>query len=287
MTKDSQNPEPETTGHEWDGITELNNPMPRWWLLTFYATILWGIGFTIAYPAWPLLHGATHGLLNYSSRAAVAAEIRKYASANAPIEAKLVAAPLAEIDQDAQLHRYAVNGGKAVFMTFCAQCHGAGAAGVIGKGYPNLLDDDWLWGGSIKAIYTTVKHGIRDAQDPDTRQSQMPAFGEFLKAAEIDDLANYVRALSAQSHDAEKAKAGAALFADNCAACHSASGTGGREFGAPNLTDPIWLYGGDMASLTTTITYAHGGVMPAWNQRLSEAQIRQVAIYVHDLGGGE
>lgn len=276
-----------TTGHSWDGIEELNNPLPRWWLWTWYLCIIFGIGYSIAYPAWPMLTRATPGLLGASSRADVAAEIKRFDDANAAVKGKLVAADLTAIGSDPELASYAMNAGAAVFRTNCAQCHGSGAAGVVGKGYPNLLDDDWLWGGDITAIHTTVTHGVRNTTDPEARFSQMLTFGEILKPEEIDQVVQHVRAISGQENDATMAAAGAKIFADNCAVCHTDAGTGNRDFGAPNLTDAIWLYGGDVATLTKTVTYARFGVMPNWNARLSEDQIRSVAFYVHSLGGGE
>lgn len=277
--------DPDTTGHSWDGIEEFNNPLPRWWLWTLYATIIWAIGYAILYPAWPLISRATPGLLGYSTRAEVAADIKTFEEANAPIEAKLVATSLDAIAADPELANYTRNAGAAVFRINCAQCHGAGAAGA--KGYPNLLDNDWLWGGSIDAIYRTVSHGIRNTTDPDARFSQMPAFGEILSPDEIGEVVNHVRAISGQDHDAALAAKGATIFADNCAVCHGENGHGDREQGAPNLTDAIWLYGGDVDTLTTTVTKARFGVMPAWTRRLSEADVRAVASYVHGLGGGE
>ena len=277
--------DPETTGHVWDGIQEFNNPLPRWWLWALYLTIIWGIGYVIAYPAWPLISGATPGLLGYSTRANVAKEIQRFEDANAPVEAKLVAADLPAIATDPELANFAKNAGGAVFRTRCAPCHGAGGAGA--RGYPNLLDNDWLWGGTMEDIHQTVSHGIRNTTDPDARYSQMPAFGEFLEPEEIDAVVNYVLAISGQDHDAGLAEAGAVVFADNCAACHGEDGTGDREQGAPNLTDAIWLYGGDPATLTETVTKARFGVMPAWAGRLSESDIRAVTAYVHGQGGGE
>lgn len=286
-TKKQDNQEVETTGHSWDGIEEYNNPLPRWWLWTFYATIVWGVLYTIAYPAWPLISKATPGLLGYSTRAEVAETIATFDAMNAPVEEKLVAADLTAISADAELNNYATNAGAAVFQTWCAQCHGSGAAGVQASGYPNLLDDDWLWGGDIEAIHYTVSHGIRNEQDPDARYSEMPAFGEILEEEEIAQVVQYVRSLSNQDHDASLAGLGATVFADNCAACHMEDGTGDREQGAPNLTDAIWLYGGSEEAITHTVNFARFGVMPNWSARLSEADIRAVATYVHSLGGGE
>ena len=285
-----------TTGHEWDGIEELNNPLPRWWVWVFYLTIIWGIGYTVAYPAWPLITEATPGMLGASTRADVAADIARFDAQNAEVKAKLVATDLAAIAQDQDLNAYAMQAGKSVFMNNCAQCHSAGGQGVEGKGYPNLLDNDWLWGGDLEAIHTTITHGIRNTVDPDARLSQMPAFGKdgILDATQIGQVVDYVLKLSGQEHDAAAATAGATVFADNCAACHGEDGKGLRDVGAPNLTDAIWLYGGDRETITQTVTNARYGIMPAWGYaaeglapRLTEDQIRSVAVYVHALGGGE
>jgi cytochrome c oxidase cbb3-type subunit 3 len=282
-----QQAEPETTGHEWDGIKEYNNPLPRWWLWTFYGTIVWAVLYTIAYPAWPMIARATPGLLGYSTRAEVAADIQAFRDANADLETRLVAADLTAIPADPELNNFAVRGGAAVFRTNCSQCHGSGAAGALG--YPNLLDDDWLWGGDLESIHATVAHGIRNTTDDEARYSEMPRFGadELLSDEEIDQVVQHVLAISNQPHDASLAEAGAAIFADNCIACHGEEGLGDTALGAPNLTDAIWLYGGDVASVTESVANARFGVMPNWNTRLSEAQIRQVTVYVHQLGGGE
>lgn len=285
MSKKDDDLDYETTGHEWDGIKEYNKPLPRWWLWTFYATIVWGVLYTIAYPAWPGIKEATPGILGFSTRAQVAEEIAAFEEANAGINTQLASVELTEIAQDAELNQYAQNAGAAVFRTWCAQCHGSGAAGA--KGYPNLLDDDWLWGGDIEAIHTTIVHGIRNEEDPDARWSQMPAFGEMLAEDEINQVVNYVMSLSGEPQDASQVAAGETVFLDNCAACHMDDGTGDRWQGAPNLTDAIWLYGGDFETFKETVTYSRFGVMPPWTDRLSEAEIRAVATYVHGLGGGE
>lgn len=280
--------EVETTGHSWDGIEEYNNPLPRWWLYTFYACIFWGVLYTIAYPAWPLVKSATPGLLGFSTRANVEDEIQKFDEMNAPIEAKLVAAELTEIPNDPELINYTRNAGEAVFQTWCAQCHGSGAAGVKASGYPNLLDDDWLWGGTLDEVYLTIAHGIRNEDDPDARYSEMPVFGEILEEEEIAQVVQYVLKLSGdQTADATLAAAGETIYLDNCAACHMEDGTGDIYQGAPALNDAIWLYGGSVEAITHTVTYSRYGVMPPWSQRLSEADVRAVATYVHQLGGGE
>lgn len=280
--------EVETTGHSWDGIEEYNNPMPRWWLLTFYACVVWALIYTIFFPAWPMLSRATAGVLGYSSRANVAAEIAQFEDANAAIQARLVETDLDAIQSDPELVSYTNNAGAAVFRTWCAQCHGSGAQGAQNLGYPSLLDDDWLWGGTIDDIHTTITHGIRNETDPDARYSQMPAFGAdgILSNEEIDQVVAYVQSISGQEADATLAEAGSVIFQDQCAACHGEDGTGDQSVGAPNLTDAIWLYGGDSATLHDTIANARFGVMPAWHGRLSEAQIRAVASYVYGLGGG-
>ncbi|MDF1873618.1 cytochrome-c oxidase, cbb3-type subunit III [Vannielia sp.] len=281
--------EVETTGHSWDGIEELNNPLPRWWLWTFYATIVWAIGYTIAYPAWPMVKQATAGVIGFSTRAQVAEEIARFEAQNGPMRDRLVGAELTEISADPELNSFAQNAGGAVFRTWCAQCHGSGANGA--KGYPNLLDDDWLWGGDIEAIHTTIAHGIRNEEDGDARYSEMPAFGrdEMLEPEQITQVVNYVMSLSGEPQDASMVEEGAVVFEENCASCHMEDGTGDREQGAPNLTDAIWLYGGDYDTLMDTVVNARFGVMPSWsyNDRLSEAEIRAVATYVHSLGGGE
>lgn len=275
----------ETTGHSWDGIEEYNNPLPRWWLWTFYATIVWALAYMVAYPAVPLLKQASPGLFGYASRAELESELVHFKSANAPLDSALAEIDLAMIKDQSDLAHYATTGGAAVFRTFCAQCHGSGAAGA--KGYPNLLDDDWLWGGSLPAIYQTIRHGVRAAEDDDTRASEMPAFGEILEPAEITDVSHYVMSISGGTYNPSLVTSGKAIFADNCADCHGATGTGNREFGAPNLTDALWLYGGGQKGVADTIVAGRKGMMPAWKDRLTESQLRQVAFYIHQLGGGE
>lgn len=288
MTKvpPKQEGDPDTTGHSWDGIEEFDNPMPRWWLWTFYITIIWGIGYTIAYPAWPLVSSATAGILGYSTRGEVITEIAAVEEANAGINAQLAEAEITEISLNPELNSYAVSAGAAVYRTWCTQCHGSGAGGAVG--YPNLLDNDWLWGGSVEAIYLTVAHGIRNEEDPDARYSEMPVFGDILEEDEIAQVANYVMTLSGGTPvDAAASQAGEAIYADNCTACHGENGLGNNDLGAPNIADQIWLYGGDYDTLVETVTYSRYGVMPPWQQRLSEAELRAVSLYVHQLGGGE
>lgn len=275
----------ETTGHSWDGIEELNTPLPRWWLWTLYLTIIWGIGYSVAYPAWPMISGATSGLLGWSTRANVAQDIDAHAQKNAQLVADLLGTDMEALPQGADLNRYAIARGGAVFRANCSQCHGSGAAGA--KGYPNLLDDDWLWGGAMADIEYTVRHGIRNEQDVDARYSQMPAFGAILGKDDIAAVVEHVIALSSSNFDVALAQTGAEVFADNCSACHGDAGQGDRSQGAPNIADAIWLYGSDRQALTQTVTNARFGVMPPWGGRLEEADIRAVSAYVHSLGGGE
>jgi cytochrome c oxidase cbb3-type subunit III len=281
--------EVETTGHSWDGVEELNNPLPRWWVWVFYSTIVWGLGYSVAYPAWPLLTAATPGLLGASTRADVAAEIQRFDKANAAIKTKLVEADLTAIAADPELVQFAKNAGEAVFRTNCTTCHGAGAAGVMGKGYPNLLDNDWLWGGDMESIHTTIAHGVRNTTDGEARYSEMPKFGVdgLLEPAQIAEVVEHVLQISGQEHDAVLASAGATVYAENCVGCHMEDGVGDPTQGAPNLTDAIWLYGGSREAIAYTVENARFGVMPNWGSRLSEDEIRAVAFYVHGLGGGE
>lgn len=275
----------ETTGHVWDGIEELNTPLPRWWLWTFYATVVWGVLYSIFFPAWPLINGATAGILGWSTRGDVAAEIARVDLSNAELRESLVGIDLGVLEENGALHRFAVQAGASVYANNCSQCHGAGAAGVQAAGYPNLLDDDWLWGGQIVDIADTVRHGIRNEEDPDARWSEMPAFGDMLEDTEIATLVSYVRSLSGLEES--PGAAGETLFLDNCASCHGDEGLGDRAVGAPNLRDAIWLYGGTPEAVRETIAYSRFGVMPPWGERLGEAQVRAVAAYVHGLGGGE
>ncbi len=277
----------ETTGHEWDGIKELNNPLPRWWLWTFYATIIWSIGYVIAYPAIPLLTDATKGVLGYSSRAEVAAEMATVEAGRADKTARIAELPVGRIAEDRELYQFAVSAGRSAFKVHCSQCHGSGAAGS--PGYPNLNDDDWLWAGTVEGIAETIRHGVRFAGDENSRFAEMPAFGrdQLLAKDEIADIAAYVASFSDIDHDKAMARRGEPLYAANCAACHGAKGEGDREQGAPNLRDPIWLYGGTLDEIIVQIGAPRHGVMPGWGERLGDGLVKQLAVYVHSLGGGE
>ena len=282
-------PEPAKTGHVWDGIEEYDNPMPRWWLWTFYITVAWAIVYMILYPAFPLVNRATPGILGHSTRADVAREISDFETRNQVWFDRLVQTEVAELREDPELERFAVQAGRALFAAHCSQCHGAGGAGVQAAGYPNLLDDDWIWGGTLEDIHWTIAHGIRNDDDPNAHWSQMPAFGVdgLLDRAEIDQVVEFVLALSGQPHDAELAEAGAEVYEWNCASCHMDDGSGDYFGGAPALNNQIWLYGGDRASIRESVYYSRFGVMPAFAQRLREAEVRALSVYVHQLGGGQ
>ena len=277
----------ETTQHEWDGIKELNNPLPRSWLWGLYGTILFSIGYTIVYPAWPGITTNTKGIWNWSSRGELATELSQVEESRQVLGDQLVSVELEDVNQNSDLLQFAVNGGQSAFKVYCSQCHGSGANG--GTIYPSLIDDDWIWGGTLEDIYITLQHGIRYDQDDDTRLSEMPRYGadELIERNEILDVAWYVRQMSGQEFDAEAAARGQTVFADNCAACHGEKGEGIRELGAPNLSDAIWFYGNSHEQIVAQISDPKQGVMPGWTGRLSEVTIRQLTHYVHSLGGGE
>lgn len=275
----------DTTGHEWDGIKELNNPLPRWWVWTFYATIVWALAYTIAYPAWPLISSATGGMLGYSSRGEIKKELAAAQEAKRDYVAAVEASTVDQILADDTLRQFASAAGAAAFKVNCIQCHGTGAVGSAG--YPNLNDDDWLWGGKPDEIRATIAHGIRFAEDDQTRISEMPAFGEMLEPAQIKEIALYVRSLSGNTEDVAAVGDGAQLFAANCAVCHGETGKGNRELGAPNLTDAIWLYGSTEDDIIRQIRAPRNGVMPSWAGRLGDTTVKELAVYVHSLGGGE
>ena len=274
----------ETTGHEWDGIRELNNPMPRWWVWTFYATIVWSIGYAVAYPAWPLIQDATRGVLNYSSRQEFADIAKAASDAQKVFVEKIAATPVAEISKDAELLQFAINGGDAAFKVNCITCHGSGAMGRAD--YPNLNDDDWLWGGTIDQIYQTIRFGIR-SDHAETRTSEMPAFADIIEPDQVKQVAAFVISLTGKPSDAALVEPGRQVFADNCASCHGEKAEGNKEMGAPNLADAIWLKGSSEDAIARQVRTPRHGMMPAWTGRLSDTVIKELAVYVHSLGGGQ
>jgi cytochrome c oxidase cbb3-type subunit 3 len=278
---------PNTTGHSWDGLEEYNTPAPRWWLIVWIISIIWAIIYWFFYPTWPVPGGNTKGLKNWTEQSQLKQSQEEIAKRKEIYLKQFSKASFAEIKHNKELMEFAINGGKAAFQNNCAMCHGTGAAGQ--KGFPNLNDDDWLWGGKVEDIYTTLLYGIR-ANHEKTRAAAMPAFGtdKILSKDEIGKVTDYVLSFSNQKNENEKNFAqGKEIFTNNCAVCHGAQGKGNREVGAPNLSDKIWLYGGTKEEIIYTITHSRNGVMPAWIERLDDNTIKQLAIYIHSLGGGE
>lgn len=273
-----------TTGHEWDGLKELNTPLPKWWLWVFYATIVWSIGYWVVYPSWPLVSDYTKGLVGAQMRATAIADYEAGKTKRVADAVGLAEAPLEKIKSTPAYLEFAMANGKAAFGDNCAPCHGSGATG--GPGYPNLQDDDWLWGGKLADIYQTIQFGIRSGHAK-ARDQIMPSFGKdgILKKEEIADVAAYVVSLSDSS--VKGTDNGKKLFADNCASCHGDNAKGNQEMGAPNLTDKIWLYGAGVEKVVAQITEPKHGVMPAWEGRLDPITIKSLAVYVHSLGGGK
>lgn len=276
----------ETTGHEWDGIRELNTPLPRWWLWVFYATIVWSVGYWVLYPSWPTLTGYLPGVLNHSQRADVDTAVKALKSDRAVIGKQLSGSTLQQIEADPNLFQFAREAGRSAFGDNCATCHGSGGQGF--KGYPNLNDDVWIWGGTLDEIRKTITFGVRSTH-ADTRVSMMPAFGNdgILQPQQIRDLTEYVLQISRQPANAAAAQRATQLYVDNCASCHGDDGKGKRELGAPDLTDKEWLYGGSKAEIKLQIETGKVGVMPNWGSRLDPMTIDALAVYVHSLGGGE
>jgi cytochrome c oxidase cbb3-type subunit III len=280
----------QTTGHVWDDdLKELNNPLPKWWITVFWITVVWAIAYYFVYPSWPLLDSYAKGMKEWSSRKEVGEELVASKAALAVRLKGLETADLEQIKANPDLLKVARAAGKAAFGDNCAACHGSGAEG--GKGYPNLNDDDWLWSGSLSAIQTTITHGVR-ADDKETRTGEMLAFGGKdgpLSPTQIQDVAAYVRSLTDLKSANGDVGAGRQVFAENCVSCHGEQGKGNPEMGAPNLTDGIWLYGGDEKTVIETITNGRKGVMPAWGERFKNdpTTIKALTVYVHSLGGGK
>lgn len=275
----------ETTGHEWDGLKELNNPLPRWWVWVFLVSCIWSVWYWVIYPAWPSLNDHTRGTGGYTQYIELEKSQQEIVARQAAYLGRFEQATNQEVLNDPELYAFAIAGGKSAFKDNCATCHGTGGAG--GKGYPNLNDDDWLWGGTLDNIYVTLLHGIRVAGNEYTHISDMPAFGKdkTLNRAEIDSVIEYVLTLSGGDKK-ESYTQGAEIFQTHCVSCHGPEGKGMQNVGAPNLTDKIWLYGSDHKSMYETIYYSRAGVMPAWKNRLDDNTIRQLTIYLHQLGGG-
>jgi len=275
-----------TTGHEWDGIRELNTPLPSWWLYVLYATIVWAVGYWIVYPSWPTLSTYAAGLLGYSSRAELSEQMQETEAVRKVWTDQLQGQSVDQIAQNPDLLNYSMAGGRAVFAVNCQPCHGAGGQGA--PGYPVLADDEWIWGGDLANIEQTIRYGVRSPHES-TRVSEMPRFGAdaMLTGEQIADVADYVVALSGGQSDAAAAERGKTLFAEQCAACHGEQGKGMLELGAPNLTDQIWLYGGSREQIVAQIASPRQGVMPNWDGKLDDNTVKMVTVYVHALGGGQ
>ncbi|MBF0333831.1 MAG: cytochrome-c oxidase, cbb3-type subunit III [Alphaproteobacteria bacterium] len=272
-----------TTGHEWDGIKELNTPLPKWWVYVFYACTLWAIYEWVVMPAWPTADGYTKGIEGYSTRGELAKELAAVKDSRKGWITRFEAASVEQIAADPELRKYAIAGGRAMFAENCAPCHGSGGAGAYG--YPTLADDEWIWGGSLADVHQTIAYGVRNT-NPQSRQGIMLRFGVdgILTPDQIGTVADYVVALS----KGEKgAAAGTELFAQQCAACHGEKGEGMAALGAPALNNGIWLYKGGKDDLVKQIANPKHGDMPAWSERLDAATVKQLAVYVHSLGGGK
>jgi len=295
----------QTTGHAWDGdLQEYNNPLPVWWVYTFYATVVFALVYWTIYPSWPFGKGWIGGVSqityvnsegeskthSWNTRALLMADMNKAAAAQKPYFDKIQAMSYEQIAKDPEMNGFILSAGKALFSDNCAPCHQAGGQGKVGF-FPNLTDDDWLYGGSFDKVHETLMGG---------RRGYMPAFGEVLDGEQVDQLANYVASLSGIEHDAGKAAAGNVLFHSETAACyycHTSAATGRKDMGAPNLTDNVWLWAdvpaanggeGKVAAIRSVITNGlNKGVMPAWAGRLSQEQIKVLTVYVHELGGGQ
>ena len=277
-----------TTGHEWDGIRELNTPLPKCWLYILYATIVWSFGYFIVYPSWPLVASYTPGVFGWSSRGAVTADLEALQKQRAPMVSALEAASFADIAKDEKLRSFAIAQGRAAFGDNCAPCHGSGGGGS--PSFPNLNDDDWLWGATVEDIRQTIAYGVRSGHEQTRVGAVMPAFGQsgMLKPIEISQVADHVLAIAGLPTDkGYDAAIGTKLFGEQCSSCHGDAGKGNVELGAPNLTDKIWLFGPDKATIVDGLNRGRGSVMTAWTGRLDDTTIKALAIYVHGLGGGK
>lgn len=274
-----------TTGHEWNGIKELNTPVPRAVYFCLIATALFSIGYWILMPAWPIGSTYTKGLLGRDQRTTVTESLKQAALDRFVWTAQIEAKSYSEIQGDPRLMEVVRETGRTLFGDNCAACHGRNATGS--KGFPNLTAQSWLWGGAPETIAETIRVGINSAH-PESRTSQMLAFGRdgVLPRGDIENVVAYVRSLSNPAGidvPADQVAAGRAVFAENCVACHGEAGQGNTELGAPNLTDRLWIYGGDRQSIYTTVWGGRQGHMPTWEARLPGLERKILALYLVDL----
>jgi len=272
-----------TTGHEWNGIIELNTPVPRVIYFFLIVTALFSVVYWVLMPAWPLGTTYTKGLLGIDQRNTVNEALKQAVADRATWSARIESESFEQVRKDPTLMRVVRDTGRALFGDNCAACHGRNATG--GKGYPNLTANSWLWGGAPETIAETIRVGINSAH-PETRTSQMMAFGRdgVLQRDEIENVVAFVRSLSnPAAAPADKAAAGKEVFAANCASCHGENGKGNVDLGAPDLTDALWIYGGDPETLYTTVWGGRQGHMPTWEARLSALDRKILALYLVDL----
>ena len=279
-----------TTGHEWNGIKELNTPVPRAVYFFLIVTALFSVVYWVLMPAWPLGVTYTKGLLGIDQRTSVNESLAQAARERAAWSKRIEAESFKQIQADPRLMEIVRQSGKTLFGDNCAACHGLNARG--GKGFPDLTTASWMWGGDPENIAETIRVGINSAH-PNTRTSQMMAFGrdQLLKKGEIDDVVNYVRGLSdpavVKDVPAEKIAAGKAVFVANCVSCHGDDGKGNAELGAPDLTDRSWVYGGDAGTIHDTVWGGRQGQMPSWDGRLTPVDRKILALYLFDLRRGQ
>ncbi|MEM7524226.1 MAG: cytochrome-c oxidase, cbb3-type subunit III [Pseudomonadota bacterium] len=283
----------ETTGHDFDGIKELKNPIQKWWIMVFFGCVAFAIGQVYLAPSWPGADAAYSGALIPTNREALVVDMAEAQRAQQDRLDEIAALEVSDILETEELLSYAAQGGEAAFNVNCAGCHGVGAGGQLGY-FPNLADDDWLWGGAPDQIHETILYGVRSEHD-DARYSEMPRYGvdELLTQAEIESVARYVMTLSDQAKTASlSGTPGAEIYAEQCSACHGDIGEGIVDLGAPALNDFVWLYAGDgqgnpvYEKLVAQIYNPRLGVMPSWTGRISDETIKMLAVYVHGLGGG-
>lgn len=274
-----------TTGHEWNGIKELNTPVPRAIWLFLIGTVIFSIGYWILMPAWPLGNSFTRGLLGHDQKEIVARRVDAAADARSGWTGRIAAMSYDQIRAEPDLMTYVREDGHRLFGDNCAACHGIDAKG--NPGYPNLVDGDWLWGGTPDEIAHTIAVGINSPASADTRVGQMLAFGKdgILDNDSVLAVADYVKTLSDPAWARGRAASvatGRGIFAENCVVCHGDQGLGSKDVGAPNLTDKTWVYGGDITDIYTTIHGGRHGEMPAWEHRLSPVDRKILTVYLLD-----